>query len=95
MRWISVLIHFTGSQDRRRHWPALGLYLLSAANYVPNVEQTAEVITMMKATISLVPAVFTFITSLLIFIFYKLSESEPEKIRQALQERREKQEKKS
>lgn len=75
--------------------PALGLYLLSAANYVPNVEQTAEVITMMKATISLVPAVFTFITSLLIFIFYKLSESEHEKIRQALQERREKQEKKS
>ena len=75
--------------------PALGLYLINACHYVPNAVQPPAVITMMKANISLIPGITALVSAALIFFLYKLDEAKHEKIRQALQERREKQEKKS
>lgn len=50
---------------------------------------------MMKANISLIPGITALVSAALIFSLYKLDEPRHEKIRQALQDRREKQEKES
>lgn len=50
---------------------------------------------MMKANISLIPGITALVSAALIFSLYKLDEPRHEKIRQALQDRHEKQEKES
>ena len=62
---------------------------------MPNAVQPPAVITMMKANISLIPGITALVSAALIFSLYKLDEPRHEKIRQALQDRREKQEKES
>lgn len=69
--------------------PALGLFMLNAAHYIPNTVQTPGVLSTMKITISIIPGVFALISALLIWLFYRLPDKIHKEIQKELQARRE------
>lgn len=68
--------------------PAVGLFLLEQAAYVPNAVQSVHTLNTIKATISLVPGAVCLAAAALLLVGYRLSESAHETIRQELAARR-------
>jgi GPH family glycoside/pentoside/hexuronide:cation symporter len=65
----------------------VGLSLLGMAGYTPNVEQTAQVQTMLKILYALIPSLFNLI-GIIVALFYPIDDKIHHKIRNAIEQKR-------
>lgn len=61
-----------------------GILIMAAFGYVPNAKQTTEALRGINFTVNLLPAVLFFIAAIVTLLFWKLSDSDADKMREKL-----------